>query len=641
MGGERNEVLMRRAGLKLLAAGLLGSFVALWWSAAARAGTTKESTAASVAVDSTADETPEQLQARIGRLIGRLGSQQYLARQAAQEELIKIGPEALDALIAAEESPDVEVSFRAQYLVRSIHIDWAGDSDSPQVKQILQNYDRQPEFGRLLKIRALTLLPGDQAWGALCRLVRFERSLELSKEAALAIICQPPSSARDWPRRAKTIDEVLAKCARPAAEWLRAFARYSTDPQGARSRWAQLVDDELSAADAVGQFESQREIELDAQRRLADCLDSQFASRELAEKIMRRAIVASPRDRASILTLVDWFVTRQAWELIEETNKRFERAFSADPVLLYTLADARRAAGKQSEADVLAKKASGLVFGGADAHHEMAKRLSGRGLFEASEREYRQVIDTAPPETKTAIRSRTELAEMLHDLERDAEAAKVARSLVEAMARDPKVRAAAEEMQFQLKPTARLHYYLACDYGRKHQNAEQIKQLNLAIEQDPSDADVLIAIYETSADSADRRKDAMKLIHAADAKFHDEIAKNSNDFEAYNEDAWLIGNTEGNHEQAIQYSQTSLRILRGVIGAAEVVSPSEASEVERSEGGFLDTLAHCYAGNKDYELAVKYQTLAAEKDPHSQAILRALARFREKLADARGESTGH
>ena len=81
--------------------------------------------------------------------------------------------------------------------------------------------------------------------------------------------------------------------------------------------------------------------------------------------------------------------------------------------------------------------------------------------------------------------------------------------------------------------------------------------------------------------------------------------------------------------------------MRGVIGAAEVVSPSEASEVERSEGGFLDTLAHCYAGNKDYELAVKYQTLAAEKDPHSQAILRALARFREKLADARGESTGH
>lgn len=632
---------MRRPGLKLLAAGLLGSFIAIWWIAPARAGSTKESApSAGVAIDSTADETPEQLQARVGRLIGCLGSEQYLARQAAQEELIKIGPEALDALIAANESADVEVSFRAQYLVRSIHIDWAGDSDSPQVKQILQNYDRQPEFGRLLKIRALTMLPGDQAWGALCRLVRFERSLELSKEAALAIISQPPSRARDWPRRAKIIDEVLAKCARPAAEWLRAFAKYATDPQGARARWTQLVDDELGAADAVGQFESQREIELDVQRRLADCLDTQFASRELAEKIMRRAIVASPHDRASILTLVDWFFTREAWELIEETNKRFERTFSADPVLLYTLAEARRVQGKQSEADVLGKRAAGLVFG-PDARFDMARRLSARGLFDASEREYRNVMDTAPLETRAAIQARRELAELLHDLERDAEAAKVARSLVEAMVLDPKVRAAVEEMQFQLKPDARYHFYRACDYGRRQMPSEQIDQLNQAIKLDPSDADVLIALYETSADSPDRRKEVMKKIHAADAKFHDEIAAKPNDFEAYNEEAWLIGNTEGDHEQAIRYSQRSLNILRDVIGAAEVVSPPEASELERSEGGFLDTLAHCYAGNKDYELAVKYQTLAAEKDPHSQAIVRALARFKEKLAEARGDSLGH
>jgi tetratricopeptide (TPR) repeat protein len=188
-----------------------------------------------------------------------------------------------------------------------------------------------------------------------------------------------------------------------------------------------------------------------------------------------------------------------------------------------------------------------------------------------------------------------------------------------------------------LKPNARLHFYLGCDYGRKHQNAEQVKQLNLAIEQDPSDADVLIALYETSADSADRRKEVMKLIHAADAKFRDEIAQKPNDFEAYNEDAWLLGNTEGNHQQAIQYSQKSLEILRGIV---EVVSLSEASEVERSEGGFLDTLAHCYAGNKDYESAVKYQTLAAEKDPHSQAVTRALAQFKAKLAEASKPSQG-
>lgn len=627
---------MRRFLLQWLAAGLVGGFAPLLVDAA-RAGATKDSAAsANVAVDPVATESPEQLQARVAQLIHRLGSEQYLARQAAQDELIKIGPEALDALIAAEESADVEISFRAQYLVRSIHIDWAGDSDSPQVKQILQNYDRQPEFGRLLKIRELTFLPGDQAWWALCRLVRFERSLELSKEAALAMISQPPANARDLARHVKVIDEVLAKCARPAAQWLRTFAQYQADPEGARARWAQLVDDELSAADAIGQFESQREIELDVQRRLADCLDTQFASRELSEKIMRRAIVTSPHDRASILTLVDWFVTRQAWQLIEETNSRFERAFAADPILLYTLAEARRAEGKQSEADVLTKKASALVVGGADTHYGMAKRLAGRGLYDASEREYREVMKTAPPETPTAIRARTELAEMLHDLARDAEATTVARSLVEAMGQDRKVEAAVKELQFQLKPTARLHYYHACDLGQKHQTGEQIKQLNDAVDQDPSDADVLIALYETSADSPERRQDVMTKIQAADAKFRAEIANNPNDFESYNTDAWLIGNTEGNHAQAIQFSRRSLEMLRGIV---EVVSLAEASEIDRSEGGFLDTLAHCYAGNKDYELAVKYQSLAAEKDPHSMAISRALAQFKAKLAEASAGKT--
>jgi len=202
------------------------------------------------------------------------------------------------------------------------------------------------------------------------------------------------------------------------------------------------------------------------------------------------------------------------------------------------------------------------------------------------------------------------------------------------------VRAVVQQMQF-LKPAARLHYYLACDYGRKDQGAEQIKQLNYAIDQDASDADVLIALYETSANSPERRSDVMKKIHAADAKFRDEMLKQPNVAEPYNQDAWLIGNTEGDQAEAIRFSQRSLEIHRSAAGISEIVSLSDADESQRSEGGLLDTLAHCYAGNHNYELAVKYQTLAAEKDPHSQAIARALVRFKEKLAEARAESPGH
>jgi hypothetical protein len=45
-------------------------------------------------------------------------------------------------------------------------------------------------------------------------------------------------------------------------------------------------------------------------------------------------------------------------------------------------------------------------------------------------------------------------------------------------------------------------------------------------------------------------------------------------------------------------------------------------------GGYLDTLAHCYAAKKDYKTALKHQTRAAELEPHSGEIRRALERFK-------------
>ena len=54
-------------------------------------------------------ETPEQLQARVAKLIEQLGDKQYLVRQAAQDELSRIGPDAFDALTQAESNSDIEI----------------------------------------------------------------------------------------------------------------------------------------------------------------------------------------------------------------------------------------------------------------------------------------------------------------------------------------------------------------------------------------------------------------------------------------------------------------------------------------------------------------------------------------------------
>ena len=199
--------------------------------------------------------------------------------------------------------------------------------------------------------------------------------------------------------------------------------------------------------------------------------------------------------------------------------------------------------------------------------------------------------------------------------------------LVESADHDGAVDKQLKELEMQLDPKARLHYFYACHYRTTKQADLERKHLDDAIEQDPFDADVLIALYENSANDEPRRSRAMQLIHAADEKFRAAIAQSAGEESPYNEDAWLIGNTEGDMELAVQYSRKSIELQRQVRDLLMQTTIYSQDELDRSEAGLIDTLAHCYAGKKDFESAVKYQSLAAEKDPHSQAIRRALEQF--------------
>jgi hypothetical protein len=88
----------------------------------------------------------------------------------------------------------------------------------------------------------------------------------------------------------------------------------------------------------------------------------------------------------------------------------------------------------------------------------------------------------------------------------------------------------------------------------------------------------------------------------------------------------------------VQYSKRSIELLKQQYDMLRQMAPFNdlsPGDIDRSEGGLDDTLAHCYAGKKDFESAVKYQRLAMEKDPHSLAIRRALADFEAKLEKSR------
>jgi tetratricopeptide (TPR) repeat protein len=112
------------------------------------------------------------------------------------------------------------------------------------------------------------------------------------------------------------------------------------------------------------------------------------------------------------------------------------------------------------------------------------------------------------------------------------------------------------------------------------------------------------------------------LITNAATQFKQQIAQAPDDAAGYNQFAWLVGNTEGDIDEAISLSHRSLQIR-----------PDTA--------GYLDTLAHCYYRKGDYASAVKYQQQAVNIDPHQKVISRMLDVFKEALAksEAQGEKS--
>src|SRR4051812_1660679 len=87
----------------------------------------------------------EAVDARVARLIEQLGDAQFAVRQRAQQELVKLGFEAFDALSEAETSDDPEIAMQASYLVRLIRSEWTREGDPRPIQAILKDYDVQAD----------------------------------------------------------------------------------------------------------------------------------------------------------------------------------------------------------------------------------------------------------------------------------------------------------------------------------------------------------------------------------------------------------------------------------------------------------------------------------------------------------------
>jgi len=575
-----------------------------------------------------------ELEAHIDRLIDQLGSPCYAARQRAQSELKRLRMEAFDALTDAQFHDDIEIALSAQYLVRSMQVNWCTDEDPAEVKRLLQGYGSRDEGERRKVMAQLAELGPETSFWPLCRLVRYEGSEQLSKQAALlALSLEPPADESARRQFASDLLTRMGTSRRSSAEWLRAYAEMLVNDPDYQQRWKQLIAAEQNQL-AENPDEIGRQIVRDLTRWYADQL-SRREQRQAALAMMLTTIDLLSAKYEEILEAADWFRARGRWEVIVELADHFAETFQRHPILLYRLALAHRELDQDEKAEQAAAVALKAVPDELEQHRRIAENLQHDGLFEWAEYEYRHIMSQPDEQPVAALQARFFLSEMLHDIGREQAAGEVLRGLVELMESKEKLRELVET-DFGRKMSSiksRMYFFFARHHAQLKDHEQQRTWLLNGYQADPHDADVLIAMYRMpDADPAWREKARQRVREAADS-FRKELRELERRWDASdgrdkalaqfqlaranNQLAWLIANTEGDFDESLRCSQASLDLR-----------PDRPA-------GFLDTLGRCYYAKGDYENAVKYQAQAAALEPHSRLIAKQLELFQEALRQQR------
>ena len=569
-------------------------------------------------------------EARVAKLIEQLGAGEFTAREKAQADLSKIGLEAFDALNEAQHHDDVEIALRARYLVRAMQVQWHQESDPADVIRILKGYGEQSETERRSRIDRLKSLEKQEGLVALCRLARFETSEELSKYAALKVMDLMPE-LKDMPARDEMEKKVQAGAGsgkRVATAWLRTLAKTLPDPTGSIPEWEGHIKAEH---ELFTQFpdRTSREVVRDLYRFEVSLL--QTLNREQDAVVVMRKTLSLLEGTADQLTeLIDWLLERKAWPVVQEVADRFPKAFVDNPELIYRLAEAQDQDGRKDAAKETAAKALALRPDDVQHHFRLGILLQQRGLFTWAENEFRYLLEHVPEDSLIQLDVRYALSEMLHDNAQELAAAEVAKGGVDLLAKNAQAR------ELPLRPQAgwisRMHYFYALDLMEKGKMEEARKHLDEGAVADPTDADVLIALYRWPNQTPEQQAAIRKLIATTAENFEKEMESHKGSdgggdpfggekqeyATACNQYAWLVSNTFGDFDKAIRASHKSVEVRQ---------------ELKREVGAYYDTLGRCYYAKQDFDNAIKYQTQALKLDPHSGQMKRQLALFQKSKAE--------
>ncbi|HVT29714.1 MAG TPA: hypothetical protein VHE81_16975, partial [Lacipirellulaceae bacterium] len=535
---------------------------------------------------------------RVQQLVRDLGNPRYTTRRAAATELRQLGAEAFDVLYAATDDADPEVAASANYLLKQIPVRWIQSDDAPEVRATMRQFAQEPDTTRLRRIEQLNSLPDGAGTAALCRIARFDRSPLVSRMAALAII-QPDQKPSGEPKiDPEAIERELGTSTRAPAIWLRQYLAQLRDPTASLAGWTQLIAQE-SARLKKNAGDTSTDVVLGMYWNVADLYRQIGDASSLNHALDQMLSLAADGSDEMLVNLLTWLTENKSWDALDAFLDKHQSRLEQTKRPLYYAALARAEEGKNELAEELAAKAAALPSQQNLMEGVLIAKddLEERSKFDWAVREYHRAIENRPAESLESIVARNYLGTLLHDYEREKEAADALEPLVKGLhgnARFSQLYNRTREYYAELHvglPSAEeiashYHFYRACQFQQEKDFRRARGELDLAINFDPTDADVLIAMYRLPEADPKWHQSVVARINRLVQQFQHDIDENPADASPYNQWAWLVSNTEGDFQQAIRYSHRSIELNNhGESGAAS----------------FLDTLGRCYYAAGDYE----------------------------------------
>lgn len=559
---------------------------------------------------------------QVSALVARLGNEQFSLRERAQQELENLGPAIYEDILPALRDRDPEIATRAARLIAKLRYKAAEELPEGKHREELRAYFMESDDERRNLVSAPATLNEVSRVGLWCLVVRYETNEELAKLAALNILSAISPKAIEKQPHFEVIQRYLSRAHRPAAMWLLSYSKLAGDPSAYLERLQAFESQELELYSQTARLEQRTVATRLLKHALAYASEQQQRPQSIA--LFKQLLELDQPDTQALPQLLDWLVQQQAWELLPEVEARFPKlGESTDPRVIYFLAEAALKQGNTVQLETYLQRASEIQPQNASLHYQTALMLYKRGQLDWVERECALILKhTSPSQGIMAFNAHNLLAEIQNDQERYREAADSISAGLELYTKSETVRERYEDnlrlSEEQLK--AKRAFNRGLDAARNGEHETAFKSFREALSFDRNDADVLIAIYRLPKLTPEQREENRKQIRESLAVFQEQIQNDAEDSQGYNQYAWLVANTEGDFDLALEYSLKSV-------------------ELRSESGGLRDTLAHCYFAKQDFANAVKTQEEAARMEPQSQTIKRALEKFRKAKEDSSTQSS--